>query len=150
MSKEFDANIRALRAMNVSIRHKCEQAEAKVQEANSIIRQLGDTGWNESAVFLGPVIACLPYPPNAGRSDTGSVVVAMLHVPLGIGVGNWDSETYYELQAVDQGLESEATLAFTPFAECEPAIKALLFRHIEPLLAQLMQQLPHIATDLEE
>lgn len=116
MSKEFDASIRALRAMNVSIRHRCEQAEAKVQEANLIIRQLGEAGWNESAVFLGPVITCLPYPPSTGRGDTGRVVVAILHVPLGIGVGIWDSEAYYELQGIDQGLDSEAHLAFTPFA----------------------------------
>lgn len=150
MSKEFDANIQALKAMNVSIRHKCEQAEAKVQEANLIIRQLGETGWNESAVFLGPVIACLPYPPSTGRSDAGRVVVAMLHVPLGLGAAIWDSEAYGELQDVDQGLETEAHLAFTPFAECEPAVKALLLGHIEPLFGRLMQQLPRIGTDPEE
>ncbi len=144
MSEQFEAHLRALRSMNAFIRHNCEQAEAKVEEVNLLVRQLGETGLRDSAVFLGPVIAHLPYPPSSGRSDAGRVVLAMLHVPLGIGAAIWDSEAYCDLERIDNGLESEAALAFMPFAECEPAVKALLFRHIEPLLAQLMERLSFI------
>jgi hypothetical protein len=66
-------------------------------------------------------------------------VQAALLVPEGLGVVLWDSDHYAEMCDLPDGLEADTR--FRAFARCEPAVRALLLPHIEPLLERLYQRL---------
>jgi hypothetical protein len=141
MSDKFRDLTNHLRWLTLWIRHAGDQAEAKMVEVNHLIGQLAATGFLHETVLLGPVIHRRYYAPRPGGSDSGQLAQAALCVPGGFGVVLCDSENYRQLSEMAEGLESEAMLHFRPFRECEPALKALLQPHIEPLLGRLYRLL---------
>ncbi|HEY7157662.1 MAG TPA: hypothetical protein VH575_27145 [Gemmataceae bacterium] len=142
MSQEFDEMVAHLKWLNFRIGHSCDQAEAKMAEVNRLLEQLAQTGWLQETVILGEVIHQRYYVPSAGGHDSSQVVQAALCLPGDLGVVLWDSDDYTQLREIPQGLEAEARPAFQSFECCEPALKALLFPHVEALLHQLRRQWP--------
>jgi hypothetical protein len=141
MSKRFEEIVDRLRWLAYWGRHASDQADTKVSQVNALIRQLGEDGWVHPVAFLGAVIHERYYAPRPGGSESGQLVQAALLVPQGLGVVLWDSEASAELRRLPEGPEAEASTLFRPFADCEPALRALLLPHIEPLLERLYQRL---------
>jgi hypothetical protein len=142
MNERFEEMNEYLRRLSVWARHASDQAEAKIREVNTWARQLGELGFLNDTVILGPVILSRGYEPRPGGNDSGQLVQAALYVPRGFGVVYWDSEEYVELYPVVDTLESEALHRLEPFEDREPAIKGLLLPHVEPLLEKLYRRLP--------
>ncbi len=138
---QFQERLAHIKLMSFWARHAADQADAKMREVNFLLRQLGETGWIHETVILGPILLQRPYAPRPACSDAGQIVQAALCAPDGIGVVLWDGEEYAELKKVPGGPESEARVHLQPFEECEPALKALLLPHIEPLIDRLFIQM---------
>jgi hypothetical protein len=142
MNREFSKIVEHLKWLIFWIGHCRDQAEAKMNEVNQLLGQLGKAGLVHQTVVLGEVIHHCYYSPQPEGHDSSQLVQAALSLPVGIGVVLWDSEKYSELREDPETLESEAPLRFVPFERCEVALKALLLPHIEPLIQQLTRRLP--------
>lgn len=138
MTSEFDDEYVRL---TIWLHHAAEQAEAHVERANRLIRKLTDSGLLAEGVILGAVIYERRYIPGQGRSDSAQLVQAVLHLPKGLGVVLWDSEEYVQLEPQQHVLEEEVMSKFSPFAECELAIKALYLPHLPELMDKLRKRL---------
>ena len=141
MSKEVDEVFARLGWLHFWARHCCAQADAKLAEANRLIRQLAGGGLVQEAVILGEVIHPRYYPPAAHEDEPARVAQAALCVPDGIGVVLWGAEEYARLCATPEGLRREARAGFRPLERCEPALRALLLPHVEALLRGLRRRL---------
>ena len=134
MSKEVEEALARLGWLHFWARHCCAQADAKLAEANRLIRQLAGGGFVQEAVILGEVIHPRYSPPAAHEDEPARVAQAALCVPGGIGVVLWGAGAYARLCATPEGLRREARAGFRPFEQCEPALRALLLPHVEALL----------------
>ena len=142
MSKDVEEVLARLGWLHFWARHCCAQADAKLAEANRLIRQLAGGGLVQEAVILGEVIHPRYYPPAAHEDEPARVAQAALCVPGGIGVVLWGAEDYAQRCATPEGLEREARAGFRPFEMCEPSLRALLLPHVEALLRGLGSRLP--------
>jgi hypothetical protein len=79
-----------LRDWDAGVRRLAEQAEARVADADDLVRDLYRAGRVRVRVLLGPVMIVRPYDPGCGPEDSGQVTQTMLLVPDGPG---WCSET---------------------------------------------------------
>ena len=59
-----------LRDSDASVRRLAEQAEARITEADALVRDLQRAGWVRAGVFLGPVINIPPYYPGCQSEDS--------------------------------------------------------------------------------
>jgi hypothetical protein len=134
MSKEVEEALARLGWLHFWTRHCCAQADAKLAEANRLIRRLAGGGLVQEAVILGEVIHPRYYPPAAHEDEPARVAQAALCVPDGIGAVLWGAGAYARLCATPEGLRREARAGFQPFERCEPALRALLLPHVEALL----------------
>lgn len=141
MSTNWKSLLRQLRNLCLVIRHQAEQAEAKVQQANALLRELRRNRVVSETVVMGPVLFTRRYPPTPGGNDTGEVVQAALCMDEGVGAAFWDTELFSELSQIVDGLESEVSSAFVPSERCEPSVRAALLPHIEPLVGELWQRM---------
>ena len=140
MPSNWKALVRQLRNLSLVIRHQAEQAEAKVQQANSLLRELQRIRVIRETVVLGPVLFVRSYAPTPGGNDTGEVVQAALCMEDGVGAAFWDTELFSELSQIVNGLESEVSSAFVPFERCEPSVRAALLPYIEPLVGEVWRR----------
>src|SRR5215211_7733004 len=132
-----------IKKLNYLIGHANEQCEAKVEEINSYVQLIAANGIVQEHIIIGAVLIDRAYPPEAGRPDSAIVYQAALDTRQGLGVLHWDMEDYHE--ARDQGrLEQESQGRFIPFAECEPLVRALLYRHVESLSEQLIDEIARV------
>jgi hypothetical protein len=127
--------------LTIWLHHTAEQAEAHVERADRLIRKLTDSGLLAEGVILGPIIHERGYTPGRGGSDSAQLIQAVLHLPKGLGVVLWDSEEYVQLEPQHDGLEVAAMSRFSPFAECDLAIKALFLPHLPDLMDKLRKRL---------
>ena len=124
----------------LAIRQQAEHAEAKVVQANVLLQELRRNQAVGEAVVVGPVLFTRCYPPVPGGNDTGEVIQAVLSVDGGVGAAYWDSEVYAELSRIEEALDAMVKTAFTPFEECEPAVRAALLPHLNPMVAELWRR----------
>ncbi len=54
--KQFQEMVERLKLLNFWARHAADQADAKMQEINRLLRQLAETGWIHETVILGPIL----------------------------------------------------------------------------------------------
>ena len=141
MSKEVEEALARLGWLHFWARHCCAQADAKLAEANRLIRQLAGAWSLRETVILGEVMHPRYSPPAAHEGEPARVAQAALCVPGGIGVVLWGAEDYAQRCATPEGLEREARAGFRPFEQCEPALRALLLPHVEALLQGLRRWL---------
>ena len=73
-----------LRTLLVEARQAIEQAEARVEQFNELLRGLSQQGEVPRGFFLGKTIAS-PWDAEAGRCSAGHVIQAVLLVPEGLG-----------------------------------------------------------------
>jgi hypothetical protein len=143
MSDQLNRDLDKLKQLIVEIRQQFEVAELKVDSATSVLTRLAETKLSNEDIFLGDVILCRPYDVSCEETGTGQVVQAALAIPGGFGCIFWDSEEYAALDDNPQ-LESEAMLRLRPFAQCSPAVKALLLPQLLPLMDKLLCALGRI------
>jgi hypothetical protein len=141
MNQALENVVEHLKWLNFWIGHCCDQAEAKVGEINRLIQQLAGMGLVRETVLLGEVIPQRYGGPVPGGPASGQLVQAALCVPGGVGVVRWDAEADAPWCPLPAGQEAKARVNFRPYAGCEPALKTLLLRHIEPLLQSLWRRL---------
>jgi len=142
-------HLNKLQNINVIIRQQLEIAEAKIPELNRLLSQLAALKLLNDIALLGGVLISREYGAVAGITDSGQVLVAALVLPGGLGACVFDSEQYAMLDEFDGG--RTAKLSFQSFDESEPAVRALLLPHVEPLLDRLihMIRLPKNGSTLE-
>ncbi len=121
--------------------HAAEQAEARVEEADRLIRAAVTAGCLAPGVIVGPAVRQCAYPAADGRDDSSLVARLVLHAPRGLGVAWWDVDVHYERAQEEGALEADAAGGFVPFAECEAAVKALCVPHIAGLLLEMRSRL---------
>jgi hypothetical protein len=126
-----------LRTLLVETRRAIEQAEARVEQINEVVRGLSEQGEVPRGIFLGKTIAS-PWDAEAGRCNAGQVFQAVLLVPEGLGVSRLDAEMSDACTESSGGLEDEVRLTFVPFAACSPAEKALFYSEMEVLCERFM------------
>lgn len=131
---------------DVALRLLCMKRESYIAEAraaglSSLIHEIWQFGWVSRTSLLGPVIQTRSYAPQAGGRDSGQIIQSALLVPEGLGVVIWDTEEFVELADIPDGLEAQAPLRQIPFEQCNPAWRALLCEHIEPLVERLFDLL---------
>jgi hypothetical protein len=129
-----------LRDWDAGVRRLAEQAEARVAEANAMVRALHRSGRIRPWVLLGAVMSVRPYDPGCGPEDSGQVTQAVLLVPEGLGVVFWDTE---ELAATADGPDRwrAARRLFTPLAECRPLTRVQFLPYAAELVARLHRHL---------
>jgi hypothetical protein len=137
-----------LASLNVQIRHDMEQAEAKIERANKLVRELRGTGLLTGRVVLGPFFTGT-YEPGFGPQDSGQVTQAALLVSKGFGVCYWDTEEFWELGQTPEGLDSHARRRFQAFNDCSPAEKKFLLPFVEEMLEDLIDVAMVAASKLE-
>lgn len=127
-----------LRDWDAGVRRLAEQAEARVADADALVRDLYRAGRVRAKVLLGPVMSVRPYDPGCGPEDSGQVTQAVLLVPEGLGVVFWDTE---DLHALPPGAdrEREARRRFTPIAQCRPILRIHTLPCAVELLARLVR-----------
>lgn len=127
-----------LRDWDLAVRGLAEQAEARVAEANALVRELHRAGRVRADVLLGAVVSVRPYDPGCGPEDAGQVTQAVLAIPDGLGVVFWDTEEY-GLLAPGPDRVREARRLFTPVADCPPLLRVQLLPFVADLLARLVR-----------
>lgn len=125
-----------LRAWDAAVRRLAEQAEARVANADALVRDLHRAGRARPQVLLGPVLGVRPYDPGCGPEDSGQVTQAVLLVPDGLGVVFWDTEDLYALPP-GPDRDREARRLFTPVAACRPLLRVQFL----PVAAELVTRL---------
>lgn len=83
-----------LRDWDLSVQRLAEQADARLAEANQLVRDLHAAGQVKPWVLIGPVMSVQPYDPGFGPDETGQVTQALLVIPDGLGVMFVDTEEY--------------------------------------------------------
>jgi hypothetical protein len=81
MNERFEEIKEYLRRLSVCARHASDEAEAKIRAVNTWVCQLGELGFLNDTVILGPVILSRGYEPRPGDNDSGQLVQAALCVP---------------------------------------------------------------------
>jgi hypothetical protein len=112
-------------------------AEARVPEINRLLEQLVAVQIINETALLGDVVISRLYSALYAPADSGQVLVAALLLPGGFGVVLYDSEELAQLEQSPCDGHKITSLNFQPFDACEPAIRALLLPHLEPLLDRL-------------
>lgn len=127
-----------LRDWDAGVRRLAEQAEARIADADALVRDLYRSGRVRARVLLGPVMSVQPYDPGCGPEDSGQVTQAVFLVPEGLGVVFWDTE---DLHAVPPGpnREREARRLFTPVARCRPILRIQYLPCAIELVARLVR-----------
>lgn len=125
-----------LRAWDLGVRRLAEQAEARVAEADDLVRALHRAGRVRPAVILGPVMGVRPYDPGHGPEDSGQVIQAALLVPEGVGVLFWDTEDLHQFPP-GPDRDREARRLFTPLADLRPLMRVQLLPYAAELLTKL-------------
>jgi hypothetical protein len=128
-----------LREANLKIRHQLETAEACIPEINDQIAQIAKLGLIADDIFWGDVVfeqSCTS-PPGTDASHLLQVVLA---IPGGLGIVRWERDEYRRAWHESATDIANARRGFVPFAELEPALKALLLPQAEPLLSRLAQR----------
>lgn len=141
MNVPIRPRIEAMTQLSLILRQHQEMAEAMMAELDQCLEQLASTGLLHSSVFLGSTLLSRPYADGSGRTDSDQTVQAALLHPGGVGVILWDTDDYLNIK---EGPEAHARLHFVPFADSEPALKALLLPHLQPLLARLCERIINI------
>ena len=126
-----------LRTLLAEARRAIEQAEARVEEFNELLRGLSQHGEVPRSAFLGKTSAS-PWEVEAGQGNAGYVLQAVLLVPEGLGVSRFDAEVFYACTEASGGLEDEVRLTFVPFATCSPAEKAFFYSEMEGLCERFL------------
>ncbi len=126
-----------LRQFNLQIRLQLEQAEAKIPALNEQIDQLSRTGLLQGEAVLGNVMCSRGYY-NQPENSSGLVIQAAALVPGGFGVVDWDTDDYRAVSESAGPSFSQARLRFRAFDQLEPALRAMLLPHVEPILNQLL------------
>jgi hypothetical protein len=147
MSK-IDDIAEQLGTLNLQIKHDMEQAEAKVERVNGLVRELGTTGLLSRRVILGPDYTH-PWDPGCGPQDSAQVVQAALLVPEGFGVCLWSTDEFLEFEQSPGGLEQHARKKFEPFEKCCSADKKFLLPFVEEMLEDLTDVALVAASKLE-
>jgi hypothetical protein len=124
-----------LRALKVL----AQEAECRIAVINQVVTEIAATGLLQRSAILGRVIQHRPYAPVPEGNHTGLVIQGCLLMPGGVGILSWDSEDYFELKEVPDGLEAEAWLHFTSFDETETAHRALLSFQIDELMHLMIE-----------
>lgn len=130
-----------LQSVNLTLRKRLELAQAIVPELNLHIARLLTIEAVPAAALLGDVVRQSPYAQGLGPVDSAQVFLATIRIPGGIGVLLIDSEEYLAARKLPEGLESEAATKFLMFADCPPAIQALLLPQVTSLLTRLCRLL---------
>lgn len=128
-----------LREWDAGVRRLAEQAEARIAEADALVRDLYQSGRVRACTLLGPVMSIRPYDPGCGPEDSDQVTQAVLTIPRGLGVVFWDGE---DLLAIPQGKEreEEACRLFTPVAECRPLMRVQYLPFAMELVTRLVRR----------
>ena len=138
MSQTLNEQIEALKALNLSVRHQLEAAEAYVIGINDAVRQLVEIELIEPTMLLGHIIHEARYNHRLGREDSTRVLQAALGIGYGgTGVIVWDSQRYWEFLNFNETQNCEVELNFVPFDDCPSAVKGLLLPQLQPLVTRL-------------
>lgn len=127
-----------LRDWDLGVRGLAEQAEARIAEADTLIRELHRAGRVRPHVLFGPVMSVRPYDPGCGPEDSGQVTQAVLVVPDGLGVVFWDTEEFH-LYPAGRARAQEARRLFVPVASCPPLLRVQLLPFAADLVACLVR-----------
>ncbi len=141
MPRRFQDRIDELRQLNIKLRSQLEQAETFIPELNRQIKQLANLQFAGDTVILGQVVYERHYAARSGPMDSSQVLQAALLAPGGIGVVLWDQAEYLAFRSVPEPRQSDVTIRFVSFEECEPAVRGLILPQVEPLMQRLYQLL---------
>ena len=137
MSDTILNHFERLRTLLTEARQAIEQAEARVEEFNELLRGLSQRGEVPRGVFLGKTTAS-PWEAEAGQGNAGYVLQAVLLVPEGLGVSRFGAEVFDACTGASGGLEDEVRQTFVPFAACSPAEKAFFYSEMEGLCERFL------------
>lgn len=142
MTHPYPLLLERLRMLNLVLRLRLEQAEARIPGINDLIQQLFAIELLPETALLGLVIFERHYSAQTGPQDSSQVLQAAILIPGGLGVVCWDSEDYLAFRNhLPENLQ-ELFLKFVPFDRCGSAVKALLLPQVEPLMERLMTRFP--------
>lgn len=127
-----------LRDWDLGVWRLAEHAEARVAEGDVLIHDLHAAGRAHLWVLLGEVLSVRPYDPGCGPEDSAQVTQAVLLVPEGLGIVQWDMEDY---RSVRRGPErwAEARRLFIPISSCRPILRVQFLPAASDLIARLMR-----------
>ncbi len=135
-----------LTKLNLQIKHNLQQAEAKVSHINSLIAELAQQGGLSRAVLLGKYRE-LPYDPDAAPPARARVIQAVLLVPEGFGICEWESTDAYRPDQEPQHFNRDACEKFRPFAELDEADMLFVLPQMETLLEELVTIAEGVSTE---
>ncbi len=113
-------------------------ADAPMRTVDGYFAQLRKLGIFHRSIVLGPVIVSRAYGVD-GPGDSGELVQAALTTNFGAAAVFWNSEDYSYAREAGTS-ESDAFAAARPLRDCVPAIRAVLWPHIPPLVVVLLGQ----------
>jgi len=110
-------------------------ADSPLLYLDSCLSQLHDLGFFNSTIVVGPIVLSRSYGFD-GPVDSGELIQAAVTTDRGAAAVFWDSEDYAQLRN-EEAFLSEAYWRVRPLRDCAPAIRSVVWPHIEPLLIQL-------------
>lgn len=142
MTEPTQLLLEKLRMLNLVLRLRLEQAEARIPGINDLIQQLFTIELVPETALLGLVIFERHYSARTGPQDSSQILQSALLIPGGLGVIFWDSEEYLAFRNHPPENLQELFLKFVPFDRCGSAVKALLLPQVEPLMERLLTRFP--------
>ena len=121
-----------------SLQQGSELADAPMRCVDNHLAQLKRLGLLRRSIVVGPVVISRSYGVD-GPGDSGEFVQAAVTTSHGTAAVFWNSDDFAEFKS-DNEFEAEAFLRTRPLRDCSPAIRSMVWPHIDLLLLQLIAQ----------
>ncbi len=121
-----------------SLQLSSQLVDAPMRSVDTYLAQMNRLGLFNRSIVVGPIVIRRSYGVD-GRSDSGEFIQAAVTTDHGTAAVFWDSEDYVELKS-SHDFEAEAWSRVRPLRECPPAIRSMVWPHLDSLLVRLIAQ----------